>query len=77
MITNRKEKNIAMSETYLDIKLYTIVRQISSFLSDVTISFSGGELTPAELVGILSHSYKSNSTHKNSTRYYEVKRCQN
>ena len=74
MIINRKEKNIATSETYLNIKLYAIARQISSLLSDVTISFSGGELTPAELVGILSHSYKSNSTYKDSTRYYEVKK---
>lgn len=74
MIINRKEKNIATSETYVNIKLYAIARQISSFLSDVTISFSGGELTPAELVGILSHSYKSNSTYKDSTRYYEVKK---
>ena len=70
---NCKERVIATSETYLNIKLYATSRQISLFLSDVTISFSGGELTPAELVGILSHSYKSNSTHKNSTRYYEVK----
>lgn len=74
MIINRKEKNIATSETYVNIKLYAIARQISSFLSDVIISFSGGELTPAELVGILSHSYKSNSTYKDSTRYYEVKK---
>ena len=74
MIINRKEKNIATSETYLNIKLYATSRQISLFLSDVTISFSGGELTPAELVGILSHSYKSNSTYKDSTRYYEVKK---
>ena len=71
---NCKERVIATSETYLNIKLYATSRQISLFLSDVTISFSGGELTPAELVGILSHSYKSNSTHKNSTRYYEVKK---
>ena len=74
MIINRKEKNIATSETYLNIKLYATSRQISLFLSDVTISFSGGELTPAELVGILSHSYKSNSTYEDSTRYYEVKK---
>lgn len=74
MIINRKEKNIATSETYVNIKLYAIARQISSFLSDVIISFSGGELTPAELVGILSHSYKSNSTYKDSIRYYEVKK---
>ena len=71
---NCKERVIATSETYLNIKLYAISRQISLFLSDVTISFSGGELTPAELVGILSHSYKSNSTYKDSTKYYEVKK---
>lgn len=71
---NRKEKVIATSETYLNIKPYATARQIPSFLSDVTISFSGGELIPAELVGILSHSYNSNSTYKDSTRYYEVKK---
>ena len=74
MIINRKEKNIATSETYLNIKLYAIARQISSLLSDVTISFSGGELTPAELGEILSHSYSSNSKYKDSTRHYEVKK---
>ena len=71
---NCKERVIATSETYLNIKLYATSRQISLFLSDVTISFSGGELTPAELVGILSHSYKSNSIYKDSIRYYEVKK---
>ena len=71
---NRKEKVIATSETYLNIKLYATSRQISLFLSDVTISFSGDELTPAELGEILSHSYKSNSKHKDSTIHYEVKK---
>ena len=71
---NCKEKVITTSETYLNIKLYATSRQISLFLSDVTISFSGGELTPAELGGILSHSYKSNSKYKDSTRHYEVKK---
>ena len=71
---NCKEKVITTSETYLNIKLYATSRQISLFLSDVIISFSGGELTPAELGGILSHSYKSNSKYKDSTRHYEVKK---
>ena len=53
---NCKEKVITTSETYLNIKLYATSRQISLFLSDVIISFSGGELTPAELGEILSHS---------------------
>ena len=71
---NCKERDIATSETYLNIKLYATSRQISLFLSDVTISFSGGELTPAELGEILSHSYSSNSKYKDSTRHYEVKK---
>ena len=71
---NCKEKVITTSETYLNIKLYATSRQISLFLSDVTISFSGGELTPAELGEILSHSYSSNSKYKDSTRHYEVKK---
>ena len=71
---NCKEKVIATSETYLNTKLYATSRQISLFLSDVTISFSGGELTPAELGGILSRSYRCNSKYKESTRHYEVKK---
>ena len=71
---NCKERVIVTSETYLNIKLYATSRQISLFLSDVTISFSGGELTPAELGEILSHSYGSNSKYKDSTRHYEVKK---
>ena len=71
---NCKERVIATSETYLNIKLYATSRQISLFLSDVTINFSGGELTPAELGEILSHSYSSNSKYKDSTMHYEVRK---
>ena len=71
---NRKEKIIVASETYLNTKPHATARQISSFLSDSTISFPGGEPTPAEVGGILSRSYKFDSKQKGSTRYYGVKK---
>lgn len=74
MIINRKEKVIATSDTYFNVKLYVTAKHISSFLSDVIISFLGGELTPVELGEILSHSYKSNSKYKDFTIHYEVKK---
>lgn len=71
---NRKEKIIVTSETYLNTREKATARQISSFLSDSTVNFPGGEPTAAEIAGILSRSQKFYNKQNGSTRYYGVKK---